>query len=183
MSTMTRVKALTAILVIVFLMPTAVGHGANSYSFIMRNQSIQPSEAQVLDNSTIIFYNTAENNRTILVDSTGDEVDNIQCETGPSNTSSINDECRIWLEPGKWEAGEYTIKIMSNGTLWNTLNLTILLDNHTETSSFDLAAPANYSFNNDPVDELGTETRIANIYQIGLLAIIITGLFLSRKRS
>ena len=181
---MTCVKALTALIVIIMLMPTAVGHGANSYSFIMRNQSLQPSEAQVLDNSTIIFYNAAENNRTILIDSNRDGETDISCEVGPSNTSSSSDECSFWLEPGIWESGEYEVKIMSNGTLWNTLSLVISLDNHTEASSLDLAAPSDYSFNNEQTDEENSkESGIANISQIGLLVLITVGLFASRKKS
>ncbi len=179
---MSGFRAFTAILIIILLMPTTVGHGANSYSFIMRNQSLQPSEAQVLDNDTMIFYNAAEINRTILIDRDGDSIDDVECQTGPSNTSSITDECRIWLEPGKWSPGEYEVRIMSNSSLWNTLILTILLDNHTETSSFDLAGPSGYSFNNDLNNANENEARFGNIYQIGLFGLLIVGLVIWKRK-
>jgi len=73
---------------------------------------------------------------------------------------------------------------MSNGSLWNTLSLVISLDNHTEASSLDLAAPSDYSFNNEQTNKGNSEkSGIANIYQIGLLVLITAGLFVSRKKS
>ena len=65
---MTRFKALAASLVIIMVMPTVVGHGASDYQFIMRNQTLQPSEAKLLDNTTMIFFNVADENRTIKMD-------------------------------------------------------------------------------------------------------------------
>ena len=181
---MTRGGTLAIMLSIVIMMPTAVGHGASDFQFIMRNQSLQPSEAQLLDNTTMIFYNVADSNRTILLDSNGDGLDDIECEVGPYNASSMIDECRIWIEPGKWEAGEYGIKIMSNDTLWNTLKLVLYLDNHTDSSNFDLAGPG-YSFNNDLIDSSSgiTDTKVANVYQLSLLVILISGLLLTFRRS
>ena len=88
-----RVKALAAILVVTLLMPTAAAHGANTFSFIMRNQSIQPDTAQVLQNDTLIFVNTANHNRTVLIDIDGDGLDDVDCEAGPSESSSTEDEC------------------------------------------------------------------------------------------
>ena len=182
MRNMTRVKSLAVMLIVVTLMPTAVGHGASDFQFIMRNQSLQPSEAQLLDNTTMIFYNAADHNRTILVDSNGDGVDDIECEVGPSNASSITDECRIWLEPGKWEAGEYGVKIMVNDTLWNVLRLVIYLDNHTESSNLDLAGPG-YSLNENLIDGSDNEkTTPIKIYELAFLAMLITGLLMTIKR-
>ena len=176
---MLRRKALVAILVILLLTPSVVGHGANSYTFIMRNQSIQPSEAQVLDNSTIIFYNVASDERTILIDKNRNGADGVQCVAEPFNSSSNSDECRIWLEPGGWEEGIYEVSIISNGTIWNTLSLTISLDNHTEISGFDLAGPSGYSFNEKEVET----SEDTNVYEIGILALILIGAFWPKGRS
>ena len=70
-----RSKALAALLAIVLLMPIAAAHGANTYSFIMRSQAIQPESAQVTQNDTLIFHNTAEHNRSLLVDLDADGID------------------------------------------------------------------------------------------------------------
>lgn len=140
-----RVKALAAILVLTLLMPTAAAHGANTFSFIMRNESIQPDTAQVIQNDTLIFYNTAEHNRTVLIDMDGDGLDDVNCEAGPSDSSSMEDECWVWLDPSIWEAGVYEVKLMENGTLWHTVGLTIVLDNHTET-----LPPDGFVFGPDP---------------------------------
>jgi len=177
---MTRVKSLAVMLIVVILMPTAVGHGASDFQFIMRNESLQPSEAQLLDNTTMIFYNVVDYNRTILVDSNGDGVDDIECEAGPSNTSSTTDECRIWLEPGKWEAGEYGVKIMSNDTLWNVLKLVIYLDNHTESSNLDLAGPG-YSLNENLINGSDDEKKsLGESFGLAFLVMPLTGLLLTR---
>ncbi len=179
---MARFKALAASLVIIMIMPTVVGHGASDYQFIMRNQILQPSEAQLLDNTTMIFYNVGDENRTIKMDIDKDGVDDVECITTPYNSTSNADECRIWIEPGVWEAGNYGIRIMSNNSLWNVLNLVVSLDNHTESSNFDLAGPG-YSLNENLID--GSEndkTTPIKIYQLALLAILIAGLLLTIKR-
>ncbi len=128
-----RVKALAVLLALTLLMPAAAAHGANTFSFIMRNQSVDPSSAQVIQNDTLIFYNAADYNRTVLIDIDGDGLDDVDCEAGPSDSSSTEDECWIWLDPSIWGAGVYEAKLMENGTLWHTVELTIVLDNHTET--------------------------------------------------
>ena len=140
-----RVKALAAILVLTLLMPTAAAHGANTFSFIMRNESIQPDTAQVIQNDTLIFVNTADYDRTVVIDSDGDGVDEMDCVAGPSNSSSTDDECYLWLEPANWSGGEYEVRIYSNGSLWHTIGLTVVLDNHTET-----LPPDGFVFGPDP---------------------------------
>ena len=129
-----RNKALAALLAIVLLMPIAAAHGANTYSFIMRDQAIQPESAQVTQNDTLIFHNTAEHNRSLLVDLDADGIDDVSCNAGPSTESdSTEDECWIWLDPSNWTEGEYVVRVMENGSLWQTVELLIALDNHTET--------------------------------------------------
>ena len=140
-----RVKALAVILVVTLLMPTAVAHGANTFSFIMRNQSIQPDTAQVLQNDTLIFVNTADYDRNVLIDADGDGVEEMNCVAGPSNSSSTDDECYLWLAPVNWTQGEYEVRIHSNGSLWQTISLTVVLDDHTET-----LPPEGFTFGPDP---------------------------------
>ena len=43
--------------IILFINPVVDAHGANSFQFIMRNGSIQPDDAQVTQNDSIIFNN------------------------------------------------------------------------------------------------------------------------------
>lgn len=129
-----RSKALAALLAIVLLMPIAAAHGANTYSFIMRSQAIQPESAQVTQNDTLIFHNTAEHNRSLLVDLDADGIDDVICNAGPSAESdSTENECWIWLDPSNWTEGGYVVRVMENGSLWQTVELLIALDNHTET--------------------------------------------------
>ena len=54
------------------------------------------------------------------------------CIAGPSNSLNTSDECYLWLNPTNWSAGNYEIRIISNGTLWNTISINVQLDNHTE---------------------------------------------------
>ena len=55
-----------------------------------------------------------------------------RCETEPSNSSSIRDECSFILDWDRWPAGSYYLDIFENGTIWNTLNLTVMQDYHEE---------------------------------------------------
>ncbi|MBV43773.1 MAG: hypothetical protein CMA54_03220 [Euryarchaeota archaeon] len=137
-----RNEALAAILAITLLMPIVAAHGANEYAFIMRGSSIQPSGANVVQNDSIVFYNVVDYNRTIRMDIDGDGDYDERCETAPSNSSSIKDECVFWIEPGKWEPGAYRVDVFSNGTLWKSLNLTIVHDLHE-----DGGPPSGYEFN------------------------------------
>ena len=140
-----RVKALATILILILMMPTAGAHGANTFSFIMRNESIQPDTAQVIQNDTLIFVNTADYDRRVVIDSDGDGTDEMDCIAGPSNSSSTDDECHLWLEPANWSEGGYEARIYSNGSLWQIINLTVVLDNHTET-----LPPDGFVFGPDP---------------------------------
>ena len=163
-----RVKALATILVLTLLMPTAAAHGANTFSFIMRNELIQPDTAQVIQNDTLIFYNTADHNRTVLIDIDGDGLDDVDCEAGPSDSSSTEDECWVWLDPSIWGAGMYEAKLMENGTLWHTVGLTIVLDNHTET-----LPPDGFVFGPDPSEPNEESTLLSAAVLIAGAAVFI----------
>ena len=133
--TESRLISRTLVLCIVstLVMPTVAAHGANTFSFIMRNEAVQPNSAQVLQNDTLVFYNTADYNRSVLLDVDGDGTEEFDCIAGPSNSLNTSDECYLWLDPTNWGAGNYEIRIISNGTLWNTISINVQSDNHTET--------------------------------------------------
>ena len=134
-------------IVVALVMPTAAAHGANTFSFIMRNETVQPGTAQVTQNDTLVFYNTANHNRSVLLDVNGDGEEEFDCIAGPSNSTGTSDECYLWLDPSNWSAGDYEIRIISNGTLWNTISINLQLDNHTE-----IMPPDDFVFEPEPRD-------------------------------
>ncbi len=69
-----RVGLVATILAVSLFMPLASAHGANDFSIIMRSSSLQPSEAEVLQNDSVTFYNVADVNRTIRVDLDGENL-------------------------------------------------------------------------------------------------------------
>jgi len=113
--------------------PTASAHGANTFAFIMRNNSVQPDEASVQQNDTLIFYNVVNRNRTLNFTTEGKNgTIEWECETGPSNSLTSDDECRVWLDPEYYKPTILEIQIFNNGSLWRIVNVTVQLDNHTE---------------------------------------------------
>ena len=112
-----RVGVVAALLAISLFVPIASAHGANDFSIILRASSMQPGEAEVLQNDSVTFYNVADLNRTIRVDLDGDGVYDQRCETAPSNSSSIKDECSFLLDADRRSAGTYHLDVFSNGTL------------------------------------------------------------------
>ena len=125
-------RALVLCIIATTVMPTALAHGADTYAFIMRNETVQPGTAQVIQNDTLVFYNTADYNRSVLLDVDDDGVEEFDCIAGPYDSLNTSDECYLWLDPVNWSAGNYEIRIISNGTLWNTISINVQLDNHTE---------------------------------------------------
>ena len=79
-------RALVLCIIATTVMPTALAHGADTYAFIMRNETVQPGTAQVIQNDTLVFYNTADYNRSVLLDSDGDGVEEFDCIAGPFNS-------------------------------------------------------------------------------------------------
>tara|TARA_B100000029_G_scaffold55465_1_gene50302 strand:- start:4689 stop:5243 length:555 start_codon:yes stop_codon:yes gene_type:complete len=125
-------RALVLCIIATTVMPTALAHGADTYAFIMRNETVQPGTAQVIQNDTLVFYNTADYNRSVLLDGDGDGIEDFDCIAGPLNSLNNTDECYLWLDPANWSVGNYEIRIISNETLWNTISINVQLDNHTE---------------------------------------------------
>jgi len=121
-------RVLVLCIVVVLVSPSAAAHGANTFSFIMRSESVNPESAQVLQNDTLIFYNVVDYERNISLEGPyGEEV----CTAGPSSPG-IEDECRFWLDPEKYGPETYGIQIFSNGSWWKEVVVTVVLDNHTE---------------------------------------------------
>ena len=121
-------RALVLCIVVVLVTPSAAAHGANTFSFIMRSESVQPESAQVLQNDTLIFHNVVDYERNISLEGPyGEEV----CTAGPSSPGT-EDECRFWLDPEKYGPETYGIQIFSNGSWWKEVVVTVVLDNHTE---------------------------------------------------
>jgi len=128
-----RVRIALVMVAVLLMAPTASAHGANTFAFIMRNNSVQPDEASVQQNDTLIFYNVVDRNRTLTFSTEGKNgTIDWECETGPSNSTTTDDECRVWLDPEYYNPTILEIQISNNGTLWHIVNVTILLDNHTE---------------------------------------------------
>ena len=162
-----RVGVVAALLAISLFVPIASAHGANDFSIILRVSSMQPGEAEVLQNDSVTFYNVADLNRTIRVDLDGDGVYDQRCETAPSNSSSIKDECSFLLDADRWSAGTYHLDVFSNGTLWGSLNLTVIHDYHEE-----LGPPQGYTFNNEssaPEEKQGDEDLEDSLRNIAII--------------
>ncbi len=163
-----RYGLILAILFLPIASPIAFAHGANDFSIIMRGNSIEPREAEVLQNDTLTFHNTADHNRTIRVDLDGDGIYDRRCDDEAKNSSSIRDQCTFSIDASIWDAGAYVLHIYTNETIWKELNLTVIHDFHEE-----LGPPIGYAFNNQ--DETGGEENNNSGLETGLrnLAIIL----------
>ena len=157
-----------ALLISSFAMPMASGHGANDFSIIMRGSSLQPGVAEVMQNDSVTFYNVADTNRTIRVDLDGDGEYDQRCETEPSNSSSIRDECSFILDWDRWPAGNYYLDIFENGTIWNTLNLTVMHDYHEEAGP-----PTGYSFNSEDSADEGSNGTNEGLLAISVMLMLV----------
>ena len=174
---MSRGGTVAFLLVIVLISPTVSAHGANSFAFIMREGSIQPGSAEVVQNDTLIFYNVASQNRTVILDGNSDGTIEYECITSSMNSSSTEDECRLWLDPQNWSAGNYQIEIFSNSSLWNVLNFTLLEDIHNESGP-----PPGYSFGGDEDGGKSETTATSYMAPLGLIAVIgILSIVIRRK--
>ena len=130
-------KYLTALVLVITILiaPVANAHGANSFQFIMRNGSIQPDDVQVSQNDSLGFNNVVMDlERTVTLEHPDNSTHDWSCTASPYNSTGNDDECWLWLDPLNWSAGEYNVLVFSNGSLWQTVNITIVLDTHNETT-------------------------------------------------
>ena len=172
-----RNMAVVALVVTLFLTPIADAHGANSFQFIMRNGSIQPDDAQVSQNDSIGFNNVVMDlNRTIKLVNPNNSTLNWSCTASEYNSSGTDDECWLWLDPLNWSSGEYDVLVYSNGTLWKTVNLTIVSDTHNETTPVFVLPGGDIGTNNE-------ETNINDNMLILPLLLFIGASYITLKRS
>ena len=61
-------RVLVLCIVVVLVSPSAAAHGANTFSFILRSESVNPESAQVLQNDTLMFYNVVDYERHISLE-------------------------------------------------------------------------------------------------------------------
>jgi len=141
--------SIVVFVIILFINPVVDAHGANTFQFIMRNGSIQPDDAQVTQNDSIIFNNVVMDlERTIEMENPKNSTHNWSCTAQPYNSTGNEDECQLWLDPLNWSAGNYQAFVYSNGSLWHTVNITIILDTHNETTP-NFVLPSGNSGNED----------------------------------
>ncbi|MDC1029399.1 LPXTG cell wall anchor domain-containing protein [Euryarchaeota archaeon] len=101
----------------------------------MRNGSIQPDDVQVSQNDSIGFNNVVMDlERTVTLENPSNSTHNWSCTASPYNSSGTDDECWLWLDPLNWSAGNYNVIVYSNGTIWQNVNITIVIDAHNETT-------------------------------------------------
>ncbi len=152
--------------------PVASAHGANTFQFIMRNGSIQPDVAQVAQNDSIIFNNVVTDlERTIEIENPKNSTHNWSCTAYEFNNSGNEDECQLWLNPLNWSSGDYQALVYSNGSLWHTVNITIILDNHNETTP-NFVLPSGNDGNEDSKNSIDNMTFFwIGLVLFGLVAI------------
>ena len=108
-----RIRVFSVIVIASLLSPIAVSHTSNDVPVILRGSSIQAGQHDLLQNDSLTFYNMADSNRTIRVDLDGDGVYDQRCDTAPSNSSSIRDQCSFIIDQDVWAEGDYILDIFS----------------------------------------------------------------------
>ena len=174
-----RAGTVVAFIVLSLFIPFVGAHGANDFAIILRGSSMQPNQADIMQNDSLVFFNTADENRTIRVDLDGDGVYDQRCETEPSNSSSIRDQCSFWIDPSIWLPGNYEFDVFSNDSLWKTLEVLVVHDLHQETGP-----PSDYSFNSEPQPGEADADSIENgLKSLALVFFIAYGVaVLTRRR-
>ena len=150
-----------ALFAILLIVPAASAHDGMTFEFNMENNSVQPEEAEVRLNDSVIFYNlVTDSNRTITFSNEGaNRTIDWQCSAGPSDSTTNSDECKIWFDPSLYKATIIEIQIYQNDSLWNIFNLTLLEDSHDENGPPDggFNLPGNNQQPTGSSDELGLE--------------------------
>ena len=170
--------SIVVFVIILFINPVVDAHGANTFQFIMRNGSIQPDDAQVTQNDSIIFNNVVMDlERTIEMENPKNSTHNWSCTAQPYNSTGNDDECQLWLDPLNWSVGNYQVLVYSNDSLWHIVNITIVLDSHNETTpNFEL--PSGKSGNEDSKT---TDSNMAFLW-IGLVLFALVAISRTVKK-
>jgi len=122
---MRKLVGILLLFVAVALAPLAAAHGPGTYWVILRDTSIQPEEAELLQNDTILFMATGSDNLTMRTTDIQGRL--IQCEMAK------NDSCTTFLDHVNWSRGLYMFEFFDADKLRYTFNLTVLPDVHNGT--------------------------------------------------
>jgi len=122
---MKKITVILLLFVIVAEIPLASAHGPGTYWVILRDASIQPEEAELLQNETILFMATGSDNLTMRTTDIQGRL--ILCEM------ATNDSCSISLDHLNWSRGLYWIEFFDADNMRYTFNLTVLPDVHNGT--------------------------------------------------
>ena len=149
---MRKVLGILLLFVVMALAPLAAAHGPGTYWVILRDTSIQPEEAELLQNDTILFMATGSDNLTMRTTDIQGRL--ILCEMAK------NDSCTIFLDHVNWSRGLYWIEFFDADNLRYAFNLTVLPDVHNGTA--DNATSTNQtsaeSVDADPSSDVGRST-------------------------
>ena len=156
--------------VIVAGAPLASAHGPGTYWVILRDASIQPEEAELLQNETILFMATGSDNLTMRVTDIQGRL--ILCEM------ATNDSCSISLDYLNWSRGLYMIEFFDTDNLRYAFNLTVLPDVHNGTMGNTTSANQTSveSMDVDPPSDVARSTpwpTTVTILILGLAALMM----------
>ncbi len=122
---MRKILGILLLFVVVTSVPLAAAHGPGTYWVILRDTSIQPEEAKLLQNDTILFMATGSDNLTMRTTDIQGRL--IQCEMAK------NDSCTTFLDHENWSRGLYMFEFFDADNLRYAFNLTVLPDAHNGT--------------------------------------------------
>jgi len=123
---MNRLAGSALLFIILISAPVASAHGPGTYWVILRDTSIQPAEAELLQNDTILFMATGSDNLTLRTMDIQGRL--IECEMAK------NDSCTISLDYLNWSSGIHLFEFFDTNDLRHSFNLTVLPDTHNVTS-------------------------------------------------
>ena len=123
-------------LMICLLAAPVAADGGETFWFILREERVDPTGADIEINRTVQFSNVADSNRTIRVDLDGDNLTNgssdVSCDAAASSS------CDMIMDETNWSVGSHLVEIMENDTPVLTLNINVTSSQHEhEGSSHD----------------------------------------------
>ena len=164
-----RLHIFAILLIALLLAPPAFAHSADTASFIMRNGVIQPTIYEIAENESINLYNVVDYQRVVELDHPDDSNLNWRCSADASNSNGTDDECFFWFNIEYWQVGHYEIRIYSNDSLWQTIQLTIA---HSHKEHVDELEEENYNESSE-IGFFGLSTRVQGILILAVLVFIL----------
>jgi hypothetical protein len=113
--------------------------------------------------------------RTVTLENPSNSTHNWSCTASPYNSSGTDDECWLWLDPLNWSAGNYNVIVYSNGTIWQNVNITIVIDAHNETTPTFLLPGGNIG------QDISVENNSMDFLWVGIL--LFAGAFFLRTKN